>query len=187
MTSFYSQDELSDMGFKRIGSNVMISRKASFYGASNISIGNNIRIDDFCILSGVIELSDNIHIAAYSALYGGDIGIIIGKYSNISSRVCIYAISDDYSGESMSNPTIPDKYKILTSEHVIIDRHVIVGSGCTILPGVTLAEGTAVGAMSLCKQSTEPWGIYAGIPARRIKERSRELLKLQKEYENEHN
>lgn len=184
--SFLRQDELNEIGFSHLGKDVHISRNARIYNPEKMSIGNNVRIDDFCILSGKVEISDNIHVAAYSALFGGDAGIIIGKYSNISSRVCVYAISDDYSGGSMTNPTIPDKYKNVVSKCVRIGRHVIIGSGSTILPGVYLEEGTAVGAMSLCKYSTEPWGIYAGIPARRIKDRSRKLLELQKEYENEY-
>ena len=69
-TSFYSREELSVLGFHSIGENCKISRKASFYSIQNISIGNNVRIDDYCILSGHIKLGNNIHISAYVALYG---------------------------------------------------------------------------------------------------------------------
>lgn len=185
MTSFYDESELKELGFMRYGENVKISRKASVYGASNISIGDNVRVDDFCILSGNIKLGNNIHIAAYSALYGGTAGITIESFANVSSRVCIYAVSDDYSGYTMTNPTIPEKYKHIQNEPVYIGKHVIIGSGCTILPGVDVAEGTGFGAMSLCKTSTEPWKIYAGIPAKIIKDRQKELLVLEKEYINE--
>lgn len=184
-TSFYSDMELAQIYFKNIGYNVHISRKASIYSPESVEIGSNVRIDDFCILSGHILIGNNIHIAAYSALYGGNASIQISDFANISSRVCIYAISDDYSGETMTNPTIPDRYKKIQSEPVLIGKHVIIGSGSTVLPGVTLAEGTAVGAMSLCKNSTEPWKIYAGIPAKVIKERKQNLLNLEKEYINE--
>ena len=185
MTSFYDESELKELGLLQYGKNVKISRKASVYGASNISIGDNVRVDDFCILSGHIHLKNNIHIAAYSSLYGGTAGITIESFANISSRVCIYAVSDDYSGYTMTNPTIPEKYKHIQNEPVHIGKHVIVGSGCTILPGVDVAEGTGFGAMSLCKTSTEPWKIYAGIPAKIIKDRQKELLVLEKEYINE--
>ena len=66
-----------------------------------------------------------------------------------------------------------------------IGRHVIVGTGSTILPGVKLGEGCAVGAMSLLNRDAEPWGIYHGIPARRRGERSRELLSLCEKLESE--
>ena len=67
-SSFYSQKELTSIGFKSIGTNVLISKKASFYSPEEISIGNNVRIDDFCILSGKITLGSNIHISAFCAL-----------------------------------------------------------------------------------------------------------------------
>jgi len=182
VNSFYTREELENIGFKSVGRNVLISKKASIYGWERIVIGNNVRIDDFCILSGNIELKNYIHIAAYSALYGGSMGITINDFANISSRVCVYALSDDYSGETMTNPMIPDEFKHVNYSPVTIERHVIVGSGSTILPGVKLCEGTAVGAMSLVNQSTQPWKIYAGIPIRFIKERSKKLLDLEKAF-----
>ena len=106
MDSFFHEEELKLLNIK-IGQNVKISKKCSIYGY-DIEIGNNVRIDDFCILSGKIRLGDYIHIAAYSALYGGTEGIYIKDYANISSRVSIYAINDDYSGKTMTNPMIPD-------------------------------------------------------------------------------
>lgn len=180
--SFYSMEELKDMGFKSIGTDLSISKKASFYGVENISIGSHVRIDDFCILSGEISIGDYIHIAAYSALYGSDAGIQINEFANISSRVCIYAVTDDYSGESMTSPMIPDEYKNLQKAPVYIGRHAIIGSGSVILPGSEIGEGCAVGSLSLIKNALDAWWIYAGIPAKKLKERSKGLLEKEKEW-----
>lgn len=182
MNSFYSENELREIGFAHCGHNVLISRKASIYSERKISIGDNVRIDDFCILSGEITLGNYIHIAAYTALYGGDKGIVIQDFANISSKICIYSISDDYSGETMTNPMIPDKYKNIKSEKVVIERNVIIGSGCTILPGVVLKEGSSFGAMTLINRSSEPWSINAGIPFKKIKDRSKALLELESKF-----
>jgi acetyltransferase-like isoleucine patch superfamily enzyme len=182
MNNFLSTDELNELGLASFGDNVLISRKASIYGAENISIGNNVRIDDFCILSGKINIGNYIHIAAYTALYGGEKGIEINDFSNISSKIAIYSISDDYSGETLTNPMIPDKYKKVRSERVVIERHVIIGSGCVVLPGVVLKEGSSFGAMSLINRSSEPWSINVGIPFKKIKNRSKRLLELEKEF-----
>lgn len=187
MNSFYSTDELKELGLACFGDDVLISRKASIYGASEISIGNNVRIDDFCILSGKISIGNYIHIAAYTALFGGDKGIILNDFSNFSSRIAIYSINDDYSGETMTNPMIPNKYKQVTSEKVVIERHVIIGSGCVVLPGVVLKEGSAFGAMCLINRSSEPWSINAGIPFKKIKNRSKKLLDLEKKFKEERN
>ena len=186
MTSFYTHDELLQLGFKSLGESgsVLISRKASIYGVENISIGSNVRIDDFCILSGKVEIGDNVHIAAYSALYGGEKGIYIGDFANISSRVTIYSVSDDYSGNSMTSPMIPEEYKNVRSESVYIERHVIIGSTSVVLPGVKLREGSAFGSFSFINRDSEAWSINAGIPFRKIKERQKEILKLEKDYLN---
>ena len=185
MNSFYTEKELIDLGVIRIGKDCCISRKASFYNPDTIAIGNHVRIDDFCILSGSICIDNYVHIAAYSALYGGREGIAIGDYSNISSRVCVYAVSDDYSGESMTNPMIPNKFKKLIQRRVVIEEHVIIGTGSTVLPGTVLAQGVAIGAMSLVKEQTNPWTIYAGIPIKPLKKRARDLLELEKRFEKE--
>lgn len=185
MTSFFLETELHEIGFFEVGTNVKISRKASIYGAENISIGNNVRIDDFCILSGKITIRNNIHVAAYSALFGGNVGIVLEDFVNLSSRISIYAISDDYSGESMTNPTIPDKFKNITMGEVTIKRHALIGASSIILPGVVVGEGCATGALTFVNRSLDPWGIYTGIPAKRIKDRSKNILILEKQFLDE--
>lgn len=179
-----SKDSIARMGFASVGENVRISALATFYGAGRISIGNNVRIDDFCVLSagaGGISLGQHVHIAVYSSLIGAG-KITLGDFCNISSRVSIYSSSDDYSGASMTNPTVPAPYTQVTHADVFFGKHVIVGSGSVILPGVRLEEGVAVGALSLVKQSCAAFGIFAGNPARRIKERKRDLLALEAEF-----
>jgi galactoside O-acetyltransferase len=184
MNSFYNEKELESIGFLSVGKNVLISRKASFYGVENISIGNNVRIDDFCILSGKIHLGSNIHISAYTALYGGKTGIELKDYSGVSSRCAIYAESDDYSGVALTNPMVPDKYRNIIKGKVVLEKHVIIGTGSTILPNVIIGEGASVGSMSLVNKSLEDWGVYVGIPCKRIKERDRKLLEYEKLHRN---
>ena len=182
MTSFYTEKELLQIGFKSIGKGVLISHKASIYNAENICIGNNVRIDDFCILSGHIIIGNNVHIAASVFLFGGDTGIVINDFVGISSRCVVYAESDDYAGTAMTNPTLPDKYRNIYKGTVIFEKHTIIGSGCTVLPGVVIKEGTSVGSMSLINKSLDSWGMYVGIPCRRIKERNKQLLILEKQF-----
>ena len=179
MNSFYADEELNQLGLKHYGTNVLISRKASIYVAGNISIGSNVRIDDFCILSGSIEIGNYVHIAAYCGLFGGQAGIELMNYSTLSSRCAVYAISDDYSGAAMTNPTVPIELRNVSSGKVLLEKHVIVGTGSSIMPSVTIGEGTAVGSMSLVVKSLDSWGIYVGSPCRRVKDRSKKLLDLE--------
>lgn len=179
MNSFYSEEELKILGLKSFGKNVLISRNACIYGAQNISIGDNVRIDDFCILSGKIDIGSWIHISAYTGLFGGDEGIELKDFVTISSRCCIYAISDDYSGGCMTNPMVDEEFRHTYGGKVTFEKHAIIGSGCTVLPNVVLHEGASVGAMSLIKRDLEPWCMYAGIPAVKIRDREKKA----KEYE----
>ena len=181
-SNFYGPDELKELGFKNIGENVFISRKASIYGADDIELGSNVRIDDFCILSGKIRLGNYIHVAAYSSLCGGKKGIALEDFVNLSRKVEVFAVSDDFSGASMTNPMVPDDYKHLLEAKVILKKHVLVGTGSVILPGVILEEGSVVGALSLVKNSTSSWSINAGVPAKKIKDRKKDLLKLEKQF-----
>lgn len=180
MNSFYTVEELLKIGFKSIGDNVYISRKASIYSAEKIKIGNNVRIDDFCILSGNIFIGNYVHISAGCYLYGGDSGIVIDDYCSISSRSCIYAISDDYSGNFLVNPMVREEYRNVIDKQVLIEKYVVIGSGCTVLPGVTIKEGSAFGSMSFINRNIDPWGIYIGIPCRKIKDRSKRMLDMNK-------
>lgn len=180
--SFLSGEEIKDLGFEHVGLNVRISRFASFYGTENISIGNNVRIDDFCILSGRITIGNYIHVAAGCYLYGGEQRIELHDFVNLSSRIVIYAKSDDYTGMTLTNPTIPIEYKHVDEAKVVLQRHVLLGTGCVVLPGVVIEEGTSVGALSLINKSLPGWKICAGIPAKPIKDRKKDLLKLEEEF-----
>ncbi|EOF9308418.1 TPA: acyltransferase [Enterobacter cloacae] len=177
-----TREEIEQIGFASVGNNVFISTKASFYGSSKIHIGNNVRIDDFCVISageGGVYIGNYIHIAVYSSLIGSG-RITLMDYSNISSRVSIYSSNDDYSGNYMSNPMVPTEFTNVMHAPVIIGRHVIIGSGSVILPGVVLGDGAAIGALSLVKDNCDNFYIYAGNPLKKIKQRTQNLLKKEK-------
>lgn len=169
------------LGFASVGENVQISDRASFYGVGRIALGSDVRIDDFCVISagvGGIEIGNNVHIAVGASLIGGG-KITIRDFAGISSRTSIYSSNDDYSGAYMTGPTLPEEFTNVRHADVFVGKHVIVGSGSVILPGVTLEEGVAVGALSLIHKSCQAFGVYVGNPARRIKERKRDLLELE--------
>jgi acetyltransferase-like isoleucine patch superfamily enzyme len=182
MNSFYSEDELQAIGFKSIGTNVLISRRCSIYGADKISIGNNVRIDDFCILSGNIFLKDYIHISAFCALYG-KFGIEIDSYSGLSARSIIYSAMDDFSGEYLINPLIPSELTNVTGGKVILKRFVQLGANCIVFPNVTVNEGVVTGAFSLVNKDLVEWTVNVGIPTRVIKNRSKNCIEKLNNFE----
>lgn len=182
MNSFYSEEELKSLGLKKYGTNVLISRNCRMYGVSNIEIGNDVRIDDFSILSGKIVIGNNVHIAAGVFIFAGAAGVYFDDFSCASSRTAIYAISDDYSGNFMTNPTIPDEYRSVAEDPVYIGKHSLIGTGCTILPGVTIGDGASVGAMSLINKNIDEYTMNVGIPCKKIKDRSQNILELEKRF-----
>lgn len=183
--AFLTREQLEHIGFSELGGDVLISDKASIYNPGAITIGNHVRIDDFCVLSagvGGINVGSYVHIAVYASLIGAG-NIRLSDYCNLSSRVSIYSSNDDYSGRTMSNPSVPDRYKNVVHKDVFLGKHVIIGSGSVILPGVILEEGVAIGALSLVNKHCEAFGIYAGNPVKWIKARSKALLELEKQLE----
>lgn len=179
---FYNVKELKEMNFKYLGKNVKISRKASIYNTNQISIDDDSRIDDFCVVSGKVTIGKNVHIAVFCNLAGGEKGIFLEDFSGLAYGVHVFSQSDDYSGKSLTNPTIPDQFKNVLKNHVIIKKHVIVGAGSMVFPGVIIEEGCSIGAMTLVTRSTEPWKIYSGIPAKIVKERSKDILNIEKDF-----
>ena len=179
--AWLTNKQITEMGFASFGKNVLLSDKASYYNCKNIRLGNNVRIDDFCVLSagvGGIDIGNYVHIAVFTSLIGAG-NITLADFSGLSSRVAIYSSNDDYSGRALTNPTVPVEFTNLKHADVNIGCHVIIGAGSIILPGVTLEEGVAVGALSLVKKDCQSFGIYIGSPAKRIGERKHDLLKLE--------
>lgn len=179
---FLLSPELRDLGFRAVGENVQIACNCTIVGLGNISLGNDVRIDDYVVISagcGHVDFGDYIHVGAGSYLGAGG-GITLGDFANLSQGVRLYSKSDDYSGMHLTNPTVPEEYLDLEVAPVRIGRHVIVGSGSVVLPGCTLADGASVGALSLVNRDLDEWTIYAGCPARRLRERSRTALELEK-------
>lgn len=179
---YLSEKMLRAMGFAEIGRNVMISDKAAIYGADQMRLGDNSRIDDFCVVSGKVDIGKNVHFAPFCLVAGGVPGITFGDFSGLAYGVKIFAQSDDYSGRTMTNPTVPKAWKEEHFAKVQVGRHVIVGAGSVICPGVSLGDGTAIGALSLVLQSTDAWCIYVGNPARKLRARQTELLALESQY-----
>jgi galactoside O-acetyltransferase len=179
---YYTEDELKDLGLKSYGTNLLLSKKTSLYNPGNIEIGDNVRIDDFCILSagtGGISIGSYVHIACYCLLIGTE-KITMKDFSGLSSRVSIYSSTDDYSGEYLTNPMIPNEYRNVISKPVTLEKHVIIGASSVILPGITLHEGVAAGGNCLITKSFKPFSILFGSPAKVIKKRSEKLKELEK-------
>lgn len=170
--SHYTPEELASLGIKA-GRDVMFSRNTKIYGA-DIEIGDFSRIDDGCILLGNIKLGRRVHIAPYCVLYGRR-GLTIGDFSGFGAFSCFHTEVDDYTGHSVFGPQVPQHY-ITKKDYgpIVVGRGVIGGTRCTYLQDIRINDGASIGAHSLVKTDCDAWTLYAGTPARAIRENSRE-------------
>jgi galactoside O-acetyltransferase len=183
MSSFYSNEELLELGFKNLGKEVKISKKASLYGISRMEVGDFSRIDDFCVISagdGGIIIGKFVHIACHVSIIGKE-KIQLKDFVGVSSHSSIYSSSDDYTGGALTNPTIfIEKYRDVDNRPVTLEKHALIGAHSCILPGVTIGQGTAIGAHSLVVKDVIPMVVATGVPCRPVKPRFDDLLELEK-------
>lgn len=187
MSSFYTEVELAQIGFRNVGENVKISKKSSFYNVERIEIGNNVRIDDFCSISacadGFVKIGNRVHIAAYCYIEA-PAGFTMNDFSGLAARCTVYGGTDDYSGDYLTNPCVPIEFRSCRSEPVTLGKHVVVGAGSIIMCGVTIGSGSAIGAMSFVTKDIPDGKIAIGTPAKAIKNRSKKLFELERSLHN---
>ena len=179
--SLYTAEELR-CRLGSVGENVSVNRSVIFYSPKNIHIGSNVRIDCFSLLSAGsrgIVIGDHVHISAYAALFGSSGKIHIESFCALSARVTVFTSTDDYVEGFMSNPTVAPEYRKESSGDVIFMKHALVGCGSLIMPGVTLAVGASVGALSFVNKNVPELAVVAGIPSRIVGQRNRRLLDLE--------
>lgn len=177
---FLSRDELNGLGLFAVGRNVRISRHAAIFSPERISVGDDSRIDAFAVLSAGqphLRIGRHVHISS-SVVIVGRAAVEIGDFTSLSPRVTILSSSDDFSGAYMTGPTVPAEFRSTVDAPVVIAEHVVVGSGTIVLPGITIGESSAVGAASLITDDVAPFTLVAGVPAKLLRERSREHREL---------
>ncbi|CAM3280432.1 acyltransferase [Helicobacter labetoulli] len=169
---YYTGFELQAMGFKSLGQNVLISRKAQIYAPHKISLGSHIRIDDFVILSGAINLGNFIHLGAFSSITGGDgveSSVSFGDFCGMSSYSKIFATTDDFAGGYLVGPCVPLALRNVKGSHIVLEKHCHIGSHSLVLPKSYFSIGASLGPMSLnMGRKLKPWSYYFGNPAKKI-------------------
>lgn len=173
---------------KHCGKNVIIGKTVRIRYPELVSIGDNCIIDDFTYISTALELRSNVHISSGTKIIGGRNSFVsFDEYSTTAPNVVLSAGTDDYS-DGIATPMVPLELKAnVQIGKIIIGRHCIIGSGSVVLPNVTFHDGACVGALSLVKRDLEAWSLYAGIPAKKIKERNKEnILSLEQKINKEH-
>lgn len=141
-------------GFKTCGVNTKVGAGCELKPLKNISVGNYVEIGPralFWTTRANIIIKNHVIFRPNVTIITGDHPTnIVGKY--------IMDISDD------EKPMECDS-------DVVIEDDVWIGCNATILKGVHIQTGTIIAAGSVVTTSTDPYGIYGGVPAKKIKER----------------
>lgn len=159
--------------------NVSIDSSTIILSPEKLTVGNNSRIDAFCLLIGDIKIGENVHVAPYVQISANN-GFVAEDYVGVGSHSIIHTADADYSkGTGMTNPTIPKELRGMNTRKgpVIMKKHSLIGDQCVILPDVTIGEGATFGAFSLLREKQyKPWMVHVGIPAREMKVRPKEII-----------
>ncbi len=163
---------------KHIGDDVFIAPTVIIKRPHLVSIGNHVAIDHGVYITTQAEIGDYIHISPYITVIGGEKSkLIIQDFATIAAGTRIIAGSDSFLGHGFTSVTVPDKYRDnVTFSTIKISRFAGIGTNVVIMPGITIAEGSVVGANSLVTKDTEPWTIYVGTPAKPVKIRPKENM-----------
>lgn len=163
---------------KSCGDDVFISANVEIRRPHLVTIGSHVAIDSGFYCTVAAEIGDYIHIAPYVTVIGGPNGrLTMGHFTTIAAGSRIVCGSDEHLGEGFVGPTIPEEYrdKVIIAP-VTFENFASVGTNVVVLAGITLGEGSVVGACSLVTKNTEPWTIYTGIPAKPMKTRRKDKM-----------
>ena len=150
---------------KHVGNNVIIGKTVRIRKPEEVSIGDNTIIDDFTYISCAMEIGKNCHIASNVSISGGSGKLIMGDYSTVSNGSSIHCASSDYRECSLDLPSVPIEQQFGgTVEDVTIGDFVVVGAHSCILPGSILPDGSAFGAYTLIKKTSNlsKFHLYVG-------------------------
>lgn len=161
-----------------LGQDVIIDSNTKFTRPELVTIGNHVAIDWGFYCTTELNIGDYVHISPHVSVIGGaKTALTLEDFCFISTGARIIGASEQFYGDGLVGPIIPDQYKdIQIIQPIVLRRFSGVCANSVVLPGVEMAEGSVLGANSLLKHSTEPWTIYAGSPARPIKSRKQAIM-----------
>ena len=161
-----------------MGIDVFLNDFVSITRPELVKIGNHVAIDFGFVCTTGLVIGDYVHISPHVSVIGGKkTSLNIEDFCFISTGSRMICGSELFQGDGLIGPMIPEEYKddqIL--KPINLKRFSGVCANSVVMSGVVMSEGSILGANSFLKQSTEPWTIYAGSPARPIKQRKKEKM-----------
>lgn len=162
--------------FKSAGADVRIFEPVAIMGAERIELASHIWLSEFSFLNAGqgLYIGNFVHVANHASIIGGGF-CILDDFAGLSAGARIITGSADLDA-GLANPMIPAEFGATYRSHVILEKHALLSTNAVVHAGVTIGEGAVVASNSVVTRDLEPWGIYIGAPARRVKDRNRQNL-----------
>lgn len=153
------------------GNDVVISELVDIRRPELCRLGNHVAIDSFFYCTTQLTVGDYVHISPHVAVIGGKTALLeVEDFCFLSAGSKYICGTETFYGHGLVGPLIPDDYKDQQKiEPIVLKRFSGALANSVILPGVTMAEGSVLGANSFLKSDTEPWTVYVGNPAKPIR------------------
>jgi acetyltransferase-like isoleucine patch superfamily enzyme len=158
MRALYYRRKLGSMG-----PNVFIDQNVFFAHPRQVQLSEFSYIDkNVIIMSRTAKVGRRVHIAPRVFVSGGG-DFEIEDYACIATNSNIITSTEILKdGARCSGPMVSADQRSVFRGKVLIKKDAFIGANATLLPGVTIGEGSVVGAGVTIAKSTEPWGIYVG-------------------------
>jgi chloramphenicol O-acetyltransferase type B len=140
----------------QIGPGFYSGTRVRIWGKTIVTIGKNFYIGRDSFIESDVIIGDNV-------IWGNRVALV-GRYDHhyqqpgVPIRLASQIRDKDYNWLGLNSVTV-------------IEDDVWVSYGCTILSGVTIHTGSIIGAGSVVTKDVEPYAIYGGVPAKKIKDR----------------
>lgn len=181
-TDYLTPAEVALLGLRCSRGNVSISRHAILINPHWITVEAHARIDAFAVLSagvGGLAIGRYVHVGSGAKIYGSGGCVVLGDFAGMSPNSTIFTANDDWTDGHLMHPTVPDAVRMVQCGNVTLEAFAAIGCASVVLPGVTLHEGAAAGALTVVRRSVVAGEIVSGNPAkvlgRRDVQRMRDL------------
>ena len=161
--------------WRALGEDVRIFPLAKVIAPENVTMGSHIIIDDYVFLGRheSLTVGNHVHIASHVSVTGGGTTYLC-DFVGLATGCRILSGTDDFVRGGLTGPTVPEEFRVVERSVVTIGAHAVVGAPAVVLPGIHIGEGTTLGAGSVVTKDLEPWSVYVGSPARKVKDREKD-------------